>query len=116
MHIKWTKAAHGFQQATYPNKKYRLTANLIQEIPVADKMEEHTIRLGRVDVEERSDGTLNFLFGSHLAFWPEVTKALEEIKASPEEIAQLVASMATIIPPPPKDQPRRFINRGVPIK
>lgn len=116
MVIKWTKAAHGFQQATYPNKKYRLSANLIKEIIVDGKMEERALLLGRVDVEERVDGSLNFLFGSQLAFWPEVYKTLEEIKASPEEIAELVASIATKVPLPPTDQPRRLIIRGSPVR
>ncbi|MBF0632710.1 MAG: hypothetical protein HQL89_17250 [Magnetococcales bacterium] len=115
MDIKWTKAAHGFQQATYPNNKYRLSAHWIREIMVDGRVEERITHLGRVDVEERADGSLNFLFGSQIAFWPEVYKKLQEIKASPEEIAAIVASMATKIPLPPKDQTPPRIIRGIPV-
>ncbi|MBF0153814.1 MAG: hypothetical protein HQL64_08755 [Magnetococcales bacterium] len=112
MEIRWSKAAHGFHQATYPNKKYRLFVTLVQEIVVGGKTEERLIPLGRVDVEETIDGSLNFLFGSQIAFWPGVHKKLQEIEASPEEVEKIVASIATRIPPPPKDQPRPLIIRG----
>ena len=100
MNIRWTKAAHGFHQATYPNKKYRLSANLIEEKIIDGQAEEHMTPLGRVDVEEKADGSLNFLFGSQIAFWPAVQQKLQQIKASPEEIEKVVASIAERVPLP----------------
>ncbi|MBF0178243.1 MAG: hypothetical protein HQL63_15560 [Magnetococcales bacterium] len=112
MDIRWTTAAHGFHHASYPNKKYRLFANLVEEVIANGKVEERMTCLGRVDVEEKMDGTLNFLFGSQIAFWPEVYKKLEEIRVSPEEIEKVVAAITTKIPLPSKDQPRPLIVRG----
>ncbi|MBF0215147.1 MAG: hypothetical protein HQM00_16565 [Magnetococcales bacterium] len=100
MHIKWSKQADGFHQATYPCKKYRLSATLINDQVVDGIPTQQSIILGRVVVEENSDGTLKFLFGSHLYFWPGAREKLKGVEMSPEQSAEIFSSLAAIIPLP----------------
>lgn len=105
MSIRWSKSAYGFQQATFPNQKYRLTALFVDEVVEDGSPRERETRLGRLDVEEHPDGSISFLFGSELAFWPEVHQQLKALDVSPERVREVVDILAEKITPPPEGEP-----------
>jgi hypothetical protein len=98
MHIEWKQQSQGFNQATYPCKNYNLSANLMGSCDSSEK--ECIISLGSVTVEEKADGSLSFLFGSQLAFWPGVYKKLENIEISPEQLMDIETELEKKIPKP----------------
>lgn len=108
MYIKWSRQAHGFNQATYPNKNYNLSATLVREDADGgdggnggdggDVDQSTSIPLGSVTVEENAKGGLTFLFGSQRAFWPIVRKKLQSMEMSPEERKNITDTLAKKIP------------------
>ncbi|MBF0448171.1 MAG: hypothetical protein HQL67_08235 [Magnetococcales bacterium] len=101
MYIKWTKQAYGFNQATYPNKNYDLSANLITgEFGKEEGDSSLSIPLGHVTVEEDAVGQMSFLFGSQLAFWPGVDAKLTTLDLSSEQLERVVAELVAKIPRP----------------
>ncbi|MBF0260227.1 MAG: hypothetical protein HQL97_00140 [Magnetococcales bacterium] len=98
MYIKWSKQADGFHQATFPLKKYRLSATLMDDSVVDGVPVQQSILLGRLVVEESPDGTLKFLLGSHIHFWPGVHEKLKGVEMSPEQASAIFASLAAVIP------------------
>ncbi|MBF0380164.1 MAG: hypothetical protein HQL69_04045 [Magnetococcales bacterium] len=99
MYVKWTRQAQGFNQATYPNKNYNLSADLVTENVVDGfSQQQHVSKLGSVTVEENPHGELTFLFGSQLAFWKDVRQKLEEVELSAENIESITAELSSKIP------------------
>ncbi len=94
MYIEWRQQAQGFNQATYPCKNYNLSADLMTEKMVDGRSKEQCLTpLGSVTVEEAANGSLKFLFGSQLAFWPGVYKKLENIEISSEQLKKIEAEL-----------------------
>ncbi len=98
MHIKWTKQAHGFHQATYPNKNYKLFADLVTTRTVDGQPREWTVRLGGVIVQEDGFGRLTFLFGSQVPFWPGVHAKLRELDLTPEQMKKINDHLSRTVP------------------
>ncbi|MBF0358508.1 MAG: hypothetical protein HQL70_07855 [Magnetococcales bacterium] len=98
MYIEWRQQAQGFNQATYPCKNYNLSAHLMG---IGGSSEQESgIPLGSVTVEENADGSLSFLFGSQLAFWPGVYKKLESVDLSAEQLMEIEAELEIKVPKP----------------
>ncbi|MBF0448909.1 MAG: hypothetical protein HQL67_11965 [Magnetococcales bacterium] len=99
MYIKWINQAYGFNQATYPNKNYDLSASLITgEFGVEGDDSSLSIPLGHVTVEEDAVGRMRFLFGSQRAFWAGADAKLATLELSSEQLERVVAELVARIP------------------
>nr|CRH06275.1 Protein of unknown function [Candidatus Magnetococcus massalia] len=111
MELRWTKQAHGFHQATFPNQSYQLTANVMQEKVVDGHPIEELTPVGKLIVEESPGRQFKFLFGTDLPFWPEVEGKLAELELTPEQKEKIVAGISEIIPKPEGETVQRFRPR-----
>ncbi|MEG3639478.1 hypothetical protein [Magnetococcus sp. PR-3] len=111
MYLKWTKQAHGFQQATFPNHNFQLTANVAQERMVDGRSIEQLTPLGRLIVQETPGKQLTPLFGTDLAFWPEINEKIAKLNLTPEIQAEIIAGISEVIPKPEGEQVQRFRPR-----
>ncbi|ABK44109.1 hypothetical protein Mmc1_1600 [Magnetococcus marinus MC-1] len=111
MELRWTKQAHGFQQATFPKRNFQLTANLVEERLLEGNRVEQITPLGRLIVEENPGHPLKPLFGTELAFWPEVREKLSHTTLNSQQQAELLTQISTVIPQAQGETTPRFRPR-----
>jgi hypothetical protein len=99
LYVKWTQQSQGFNQATYPNKNYNLSAELVTAKTVDGfTQEQHVLKLGSVTVEENPHGGLKFLFGSQLAFWKDARLKLDSLELSSVNFESIMTELSGKIP------------------
>ncbi|WP_143814983.1 hypothetical protein [Magnetofaba australis] len=111
MEIRWSRQSQGFHQATYPNRSHQLTVSLAWEESEGERVVEQVLPLGRVIVEESPGQEMKFLFGTDLAFWPDIQQKLDELGLEATRKEEILAQIAEVVPKPVAETTPRFRPR-----